>query len=85
MNKTPTWLLKSNLSKSELNIVRQLRSIPPAVRDDFERMLTSFLDEEDRIAEFCAYHESLLEGQCYMMDCAYDRDIAHYYALSSVA
>ncbi len=83
--KTPSWLLKSNLTKSELNVVRQLRSVPPSVRDDFEKMLVSFLDEEERIAEFCTYHESLIEGASYMSDCLYDRDFIHVSSLQSVA
>ena len=83
--KQPTWLLKNTLTKQEIEVVRQLRKVAPEVRDDFEKMLISFIDEQERQAEFCAYHESLLDGQRYMMECSYDRDFQHGLHLQSVA
>ena len=84
MNK-PTLLLNNTLTKKELAVVQQLRKVAPEVRDDFEKMLISFIDEQERQAEFCAYHESLIEGERYILDCSYDRDYLHEVALSSVA
>ena len=74
MTNQPTWLLMRNLTKQEREVVLQLRKIDPAIRDDFERMLVSFIAEQERQAEFCAYHESLIEGERYILDCSYLRD-----------
>ncbi len=84
MNK-PTLLLKNTLTKKELAVVQQLRKVAPEVRDDFEKMRISFIDEQERQAEFCAYHESLLDGQRYILDCAYLRDYEEVSSLSSVS
>lgn len=83
--KQPTWLLKNTLTKQEIEVVRQLRKVAPEVRDDFEKMLISFIDEQERQAEFCAYHESLMDGQRYILDCSYLRDYEEVSSLSSVA
>lgn len=83
--KQPTWLLKNTLTKQEIEVVRHLRKVDPAMRDDFEKLLVSFIDEEERMMEFCAYHESLEEGRSYMMDCSYLRDYDEVSSLQSVA
>jgi len=72
------------MNLQEVTRVQQLRMLHTEYRDDFEKVLLSYLDEMQREFAMVQQYEDRLDGERHIMECSYLREVAHNFSIQGV-
>lgn len=68
-----------NLNQHEIKTVLRIRKLDTGFREEFQRLLQSLLNEQERTLAMIEQYEADTDGERYLLDCEADRTERLYF------